>query len=97
MEIKDKTPETHAPNVPNVQLNIKFDVYEGKGRNFTGSTKKVYELFLAGGRYSVVEITKILNIPDPRSSIRDIRNTGINISDTWIKSVNSRYKVYFLK
>jgi len=58
--------------------------------------QRIYKMFLAGGRYSVVQLSEILKIPDPRSHIRYIRNAGIAISDYWVKTEFSRYKVYFL-
>lgn len=58
--------------------------------------QRLYELFLSGGRYSVVQLSALLRIPDPRSHIRYIRNAGIQISNYWIKTDFSRYKVYFL-
>ena len=71
----------------------------GKGTKYFfqhPTRQKIYELFLQGGQYSVVELSKLLNIPDPRSHIRYIRNAGISISDYWIKSDFSKHKVYFI-
>ena len=100
MEAKGKTPEVHTPSVSNVQLNIGNPiVYKGKDTKVFFSSpvqRKIYELFLQGGRYSVVELTTILKISDPRSHIRHIRNAGIPISDYWEKTTFSKYKVYFL-
>jgi len=58
--------------------------------------QRIYELLLAGGQYSVVQLSSLLRIPDPRSHIRFIRNAGIVISDYWVKTDFSRYKVYFI-
>ena len=96
MNANKKTPEILTPGA-SVKLNINLDVFRDKGTKFNSSTQKVFNLFLSGGEYSVVELTKELDIPDPRSSIRYIRNEGINISDYWIKTRYSKYKVYFLK
>ena len=102
MNTKGKTLETHAPNVSNVQLNIGNPiVYEGKDTKrffFRHPIRhKIYELFLAGGQYSVTDLSCLLNIPDPRSHIRYIRDSGVHISDYWVKTAFSKYKVYFLK
>ncbi len=66
-------------------------------KNFENPTRqRLFELFLSGGKYSVVQLVLTFHIPDPRSHIRYIRQAGIPISDYWIKSEFSRYKVYFL-
>jgi hypothetical protein len=59
--------------------------------------RKILELFLSGGRYSVTDLSELLHIPDPRSHIRYIRGAGISISDYWVKAPFSRYKIYFLR
>jgi hypothetical protein len=59
--------------------------------------QRLYELFLSGGKFSVVQLSVQLRIPDPRSHIRYIRQAGIPISDYWQTSANyRRYKIYFL-
>ena len=58
--------------------------------------QRIFELFLGGGQYSVAELSELFHIPDPRSHIRYIRGSGYAISDYWVKSEFSRYKVYFL-
>lgn len=58
--------------------------------------KKILDLFLAGGKYSVTDLCDLLHIPDPRSHIRYIRNAGYPISDYLQKSAQSKYKVYFM-
>ena len=101
MDAKGKTPEVHTPSVSNIQLNIGNPiVYSSKDTKVFFShpiRQKIYELFLQGRQYSVTELSKLLNIPDPRSHIRYIRDSGIPISDYWKKTAFSKYKVYFLK
>ena len=58
--------------------------------------QRLFELFLSGGKYSVVQLVLTFRIPDPRSHIRYIRNAGVPISDYWVITEYSRYKVYFL-
>ncbi len=58
--------------------------------------QKIYELLLSGGQYSVVDLSIILNIPDPRSHIRYIRDVGVSISDYWVNTPFSRHKIYFI-
>jgi hypothetical protein len=57
----------------------------------------IYELFLTGRRFSVVAISHQLDIPDPRSHIRYIRDAGVQIESCWVKTKFSRYKLYYLK
>ena len=98
METKRKTPELHSPNALS-QLNIGFPTSRGKDtkRFFQHPIRqKIYELFLSGGQYSVTELSKLLNIPDPRSHIRYLRDAGVYISDYWVKTKFSKYKVYFI-
>jgi len=58
--------------------------------------RRVFELLLTGEKYSIVQLSIILKNPDPRSIIRYIRQSGILVSDAWIKTDFSRYKVYFI-
>jgi len=100
METNKKTPRVHTPSVP-VQLNIAYSDIERKGNEFYGNPAqiqmKVLNLFLSGGQYSNVDISRIIRTPDPRSHIRELRKRGIKILDYWIKTENSRYKIYFIK
>jgi hypothetical protein len=99
MGAKEETPRTHAPNVSIVQSNIDINVFRDKDTTISFDNpirQKIYDLFLSGGQYSVVEISQALSIPDPRSHIRFIRNAGVPISDYWVRSRYIQYKVYFL-
>lgn len=58
--------------------------------------QRLFELFLSGGQYSVVQLTVNCRIPDPRSHIRYLRNSGVPISDYWQKSEYSKHKIYFI-
>lgn len=55
----------------------------------------MYELFLSGQQFSVIDLTKILNTADPRSHIRYLRKAGIGIADYWVNSAFTRHKMYF--
>jgi hypothetical protein len=57
--------------------------------------QKLYELFLPRERYTIVQLSDLLRISDPRSHIRFLRNAGIPISDFWIRTPQIKYKVYF--
>ncbi len=37
-----------------------------------------------GGKLATFDIAERLNIPDPRSTIRYLRNMGIDVSDVWV-------------
>lgn len=58
--------------------------------------QRILNLFLTGGKYTVIQLTETLQTADPRSLIRRMRNNNIPISDYWEKSKFSRHKVYFL-
>ena len=67
-------------------------------KNFDNPIRqRIYELFLSGQKFSVVQLSVMMRIPDIRSHIRYIRNSGVPICDYWQKSKFSKYKVYFLK
>lgn len=59
--------------------------------------QKLFEIFLSGEKFSVVQLVVTFRIPDPRSHIRYIRDVGVPISDYWVITKYSRYKVYFIK
>ena len=57
---------------------------------------KILELLLSGERVSNAQLSKLFNIPDPRSHLRYIRQSGIMVLDCWHITEFSRYKVYFI-
>lgn len=57
---------------------------------------EILHLFLSGGKYSVADLSQLLNIPDPCSHIRYIRMAGYPVSDYWVYTKFSKYKVYFI-
>lgn len=66
----------------------------------TGSeqAERLFRLLSDGRRYSVVDITKRLNIGDPRLVIRDLRKAGIKVCDVWEQSPGgNRYKSYWIR
>lgn len=69
---------------------------KGKYSTLNGNDYRVLDL-LTYGEYSVLEIGEILQLPDPRSNIRYLRNAGYNIGDYWDKGEFTRHKVYFYK
>ncbi len=64
--------------------------------SYNPTRQRIYELFLSGKHYSVVQLSVMLRIPDIRSHIRYIRQSGVTISDYWVQTEFSRYKIYFL-
>ena len=53
---------------------------------------------LETGAFSTLEISKKLQIADPRSSIRVLRSMGVPVQDYWLmNSEVVRYKKYFIK
>ncbi len=60
--------------------------------------RRILELLQRGGTWSVADITLATHFSDPRSTIRELRHKGHNISDIWCKaSTGGRYKRYFIK
>ena len=58
---------------------------------------RLLHFLMGGGRYSVADIMNALYIGDPRSSIRDLRNRGIQVKDEWVPSVNGgKYKRFWI-
>lgn len=91
---KKETSADHSEDVSIVQSSINYAQSEDKDSLLNSTDLRVLHL-LSSGHYSVVDITKTLSIPDPRSNIRYLRKAGYNISDYWQKTRFSRYKVYF--
>lgn len=51
-----------------------------------------------GGKHSVADIMNRLFIGDPRSTIRNLRNRGIEVKDVEVPSVNGgKYKRYWIE
>ena len=70
--------------------------FNGKYSNLSGNDLRVLHLLLSG-KYTVIQITNILKIPDPRSNIRYLRKAGFKVSDNWINTQYSHCKEYFIK
>ena len=63
----------------------------------TQRRNKIYKM-LCSGKVSVADITIRTGYSDPRSYIRDLRASGINVRDEWRKATDGiRYKVYFIE
>jgi hypothetical protein len=60
---------------------------------FKNQCKKVYEALCRGERLTTASALINYQIGDLRARIRDIRNSGINVQDTYI---DGRFKSYFL-
>ncbi len=91
---KKKAPNEDAPSILPSQAN---EYYKDKQFSSHGiAQSKVLSLLQTGRIVSVVQATKELNISDFRSAVRYLRNAGVPISDVWVKSKYSRYKLYFI-
>lgn len=57
-------------------------------------------MLVCGGMWSTFEIAERLSIPDPRSTIRYLRNMGIDVSDVWVREKVRdsilKFKRYFI-
>lgn len=49
-----------------------------------------------GYKHTAMDISFRLRISDPRATIRDIRNLGINVQDEWVMENGSRFKRYWI-
>jgi len=95
--MKTKTSTAPATDAPiQFQLNIDFDCSH-KDKHFSGATGQVLRILLCGGRYSVRDLVSLSFVADPRSHIRNLRKAGIQVSDEWVNTEFSRYKIYFMK
>lgn len=70
---------------------------EAKKLSLPPAQRKVYNLFMEGGMYSAADISIRLHVCDPRGIIRDLRHSGVEVSDIWIKGMHGvRFKRYFI-
>lgn len=84
------------PNQTPISLYSEKECHKGNKSISNPKYQRILNLFLTGGKYTVIQLTEILQIADTRSLIRRMRNDSIPISDYWQKSELSRFKVYFL-
>lgn len=76
--------------------------YKGKEFYLNNNEFSVFSLLMCGGKLATFDIAERLNIPDPRSTIRYLRNMGIDVSDVWVHerarhgSNLQRFKRYFI-
>lgn len=73
-------------------LLYKYSINSAQAR----SQKKILSALLTGRKMSGIEMASELMIAHPQSAIRYLRDAGVPISDYWVKSLHSRYKVYFI-
>lgn len=61
--------------------------------------RRVLEVLMQGGKYSVADICVRTGFSDPRSHIRGLRAKGVPVADEWRDNEQDggKYKVYFLK
>ena len=50
-----------------------------------------------GNKHTAMEISFRLHISDPRSTIRDIRERGIDVKDEWCEENGCRFKRYWIE
>lgn len=58
--------------------------------------QRILELLLSGEHLSNAQLSKLFDIPDPRSHLRFIRQSGVPVSEYWQSAESFRYKVYFI-
>jgi hypothetical protein len=65
---------------------------------FTLKQQQLLALLRDGSKHSVADIMNRLFIGDPRSTIRNLRDSGIDIKDEWVPSINGgKYKKYWIE
>lgn len=70
---------------------------KGTQLSLTPLQNKVKTLLSDGGQYSTAEISIALHIADPRSEVRRLRHSGVEVSDVWVKGYyGNRFKRYFI-
>lgn len=71
-----------------------------KGSDFylSPSEFRVFLHLQHAGDSSTLELSRALNLTDPRSTIRDLRKAGIAVGDVWCTTTDGvRYKRYFVR
>lgn len=91
----------HAPGVRGRRAGALYQVlHKGKEFFLTHNEFRLYSLLMCGGRLATFDIAEQLNIPDPRSTIRYLRNMGIDVSDVWVREKVRdsilKFKRYFI-
>ena len=71
--------------------------YKGKEFYLNNNEFRVFSLLMCGGMWATFEIAERLSAPDPRSTIRYLRNMGIDVSDVWSKENKMRFKRYYIR
>lgn len=72
--------------------------HKGMHISLTPIQSKVLNLLSDGGQHSTVDISTTLHIADPRSEIRHLRCSGVEVSDIWVVGqYGARYKRYFIR
>ncbi|MCA0363620.1 MAG: hypothetical protein LCH67_06225 [Bacteroidetes bacterium] len=82
--------------VLNGQMSF-WEEEQGEITKLTAHEKRLFDFFCKGGQWSNRQIMAQTPDRDPRSTIRYLRNKGVAIADKWVKTPNSRFKLYFLK
>ena len=67
-------------------------------RSLPPQRKRLFSLLSDGFPRSTAEISTELNLCDPRGLIRDLRKSGIPVSDFWVNGAyGRRFKRYFIR
>lgn len=66
-------------------------------RSLPPQRKRLFSLLSDGFPRSTAEISTELNLCDPRGLIRDLRKSGIPVSDFWGGAYGRRFKRYFIR
>lgn len=56
----------------------------------------LFLLLSSGGKYSVLDIMKRMNISNPKNMIQDLIAFGVNVHEDFVKTRNGGYKRYWI-
>ena len=93
------TTKQHAPGTPMEHAGAQIMRHDKDSRfHLTYHQRRVFNLLSDGIPRSVADISTELRLSDPRSVIRDLRRTGVPVSDYWTYAeYGRRFKRYFIR
>ena len=89
-----------APGLFGADAGAMLSKRYGKYNGFylTPQQRRLFDLLIDGYPRSAAEISVALRLSDPRGVIRNLRRTGIYVSDYWEKGgYGVRFKRYFIR
>ena len=93
------TMKQHAPGTPREHAGAPIMRHDKDSRfHLTHHQIRVFNLLSDGKPRSAADISTALRLSDPRSVIRSLRHTGVQVSDYWVNTeYGRRFKRYFIR